>query len=99
MDNLKKIIEQLIEEIEEEDIDEATVTGDVDGYGTPFAFSDKSEKSKKKKKKYSTNSTGYKIVGEAIDEKDMKKIKSVIRNEVADILKTIWLKRAPWKQG
>ena len=42
MSNLKKLIEDLIEEIqnEEMDIDEATTTGDVAGYNTPYAFKD-----------------------------------------------------------
>ena len=43
-------------------MEEATVTGDIAGYDTPMAFSDKSKKSKKKKKKNSENSTGYQIV-------------------------------------
>lgn len=42
MDNLKKIIEDLIAEIEQEDmeIEEATTTGDIAGYNTPNAFKD-----------------------------------------------------------
>jgi len=42
MDNLKKLIEDLIEEIQQEDMDieEATTTGDVAGYLTPNAFKD-----------------------------------------------------------
>lgn len=99
MNNLRSIIQQLIKEVEEEEIEEATVTGDVAGYNTPMAFTGGKNKGKKKKKKISTNSTGYKQVKESIDDKDLKMIKSVIRNEVADILKTIWLKRATWKQG
>ncbi len=96
MKNIRNIIKELIKEIEEE-LEEATVTSDIQGYSTPFAFAGK--KGKKKKRKISTNSTGYDIVKEDINDKDLKLIKSVIRNEVADILKTIWLKRATWKQG
>jgi hypothetical protein len=42
MDNLRKLIEDLIEEIqnEEMDIEEATTTGDIAGYNTPNAFKD-----------------------------------------------------------
>ena len=42
MSNLKKLIEDLIEEIqnEEMDIDEATTTGDIAWYNTPYAFKD-----------------------------------------------------------
>ena len=43
-------------------VEEATTTGNIAGYNTPMAFSDKSKKSKKKKKKNSENSTGYKTV-------------------------------------
>ena len=84
-----------LEVVEEEELDETTVTGNVDGYMTPFAFSGK--KGKKKKKQISTNSTGYKMIGEAIDEKDLKVITKLIRSVVGDILRDIWLKRASWK--
>lgn len=42
MDNLKKLIEDLLDEIQSEelDMDEATTTGDVAGYNTPNAFKD-----------------------------------------------------------
>ena len=90
------LIKSLTEEIlDEEDLDETTVTGNVDGYMTPFAFSGK--KGKKKKKQISTNSTGYKMIGEAIDEKDLKIIRKLIKDVVGDILRDIWLKRAAWK--
>ena len=75
--------------------DEITVTNDIAGYNTPFAFTGK--KGKKKKKQISTNSTGYKMIGEAIDEKDLKVITKLIRSVVGDILRDIWLKRASWK--
>ena len=62
-DKIRSIINSLIKEIiEEEELEEASVTGDVDGYGSPFAFADDSDKSKKKKKRIATNSTGYKPV-------------------------------------
>ncbi len=38
MDRFKKIIEDLIKEIETEEMDEATTTGAVAGYNTPNAF-------------------------------------------------------------
>ena len=42
MSNLKKLIEDLIDEIQNEELemDEATTTGDVAGYNTPNAFKD-----------------------------------------------------------
>jgi len=84
-----------LEIIENEELDEITVTGNVDGYNTPFAFTGK--KGKKKKKKISTNSTGYDVVSEALDEKDLKIIKKLIRDVVGDIYRDIWLKRNAWK--
>ena len=81
--------------LDEEDLEEITVTGNVDGYNTPFAFTGK--KGKKKKKKIATNSTGYEVLDESIDSKDIKKIKMIIRDVVANILRDIWLKRSVWK--
>ena len=96
--SFNNLIKSLTEEIlDEEDLDEMTVTGNVAGYSTPFAFTGKSKKNKKKKKKYSTNSTGYDVVSEALDDKDFKVITKLIRNVVGDILRDIWLKRTAWK--
>ena len=94
--HFNEIVKSLTEEIlDEEDLDEITVTGNVDGYNTPFAFTGK--KGKKKKKKIATNSTGYEVLDESIDSKDIKKIKMIIRDVVANILRDIWLKRSVWK--
>ena len=94
--HFNKLIESLTEEIlDEEELDEMTTTGNVDGYNTPFAFTGK--KGKKKNKKISTNSTGYEVLDESIDSKDIKKIKSIVRDVVADILRDIWIKRSVWK--
>ena len=90
------LIKSLTEEIlDEEDLEEITTTGNVDGYNTPFAFTGK--KGKKNKKKIATNSTGYEVLDESIDAKDIKKIKSLIRDVVANILRDIWIKRSVWK--
>ena len=83
--------------LDEEDLEELTVTGNVDGYSTPFAFKGKGKKGKKKSKEISTNSTDYELVKEALDDKDLVKIKKVIRDVVANILRDIWLKRTTWK--
>jgi hypothetical protein len=94
--NFNEILKQLTFEIVEEDeLEEATTTANVDGYNTPFAFT--GNKGKKKKKKISTNSTGYDIVNEVLDDKDLKQITKLIRNVVGDILRDIWLKRTAWK--
>ena len=55
-------LKNLVIEMEDDDIEEATTTGDIAGYNTPLAFGDDSEESEKKKKRNATNSTGYKIV-------------------------------------
>ena len=92
----KELVKKLtLELLDEESLEEMTATGNVDGYSTPFAFTGK--KGKKKKKKVSTNSTGYDIVKEALDDKDLKQITKLIRNVVGYILRDIWLKRTAWK--
>ena len=92
--SFKSLIESLAEEIlDEEDLDEMTATGNVAGYGTPFAFTG----GKGKKKKISTNSTGYEVVNEALDKKDLELIKKLIRDVVANVIRDIWLKRTSWK--
>ena len=62
---LKKYIKELIKK----ELDEASVTGNIDGGEgppkTPYAFRGKRKKDKDKEKKISTNSTGYKKVSEA----------------------------------
>ena len=96
-DKLKDLIKSIVQEImdEDEELEEITVTGNVDGYSTPNAFTGK--KGKKKKKEFSTNSTGYKTVNEALEKDDIKTIKALIRDVVADILRDIWIKRTSWK--
>ena len=96
--HFNEIVKSLTEEIlDEEDLDEITVTGNVDAYMTPFAFRGKGKKGKKKNKEISTNSTDYELVKEALDDKDLKQIKKLIRDVVANILRDIWLKRTTWK--
>ena len=96
--SFNNLIKSITEEIlDEEELDEITTTGDIEGYNTPFAFTGK--KGKKKKKKISTNSTGYKVVKEALDDKDLKQIRKVIKDVVGDIFRDIWLKRNSWKKA
>ena len=96
----KKLFKELVKKLtmellDEESLEEITTTGDVAGYLTPFAFSSKEDE--KKKKKRLTKSTGYSVVSEALDSKDLKEINKMIRDVVADILRDIWLKRTAWK--
>jgi hypothetical protein len=89
--NLKSYIEELISEIQNE-LDEATVSGDIAGYNVPGAFSNGGSKDKKRKKKIATQ-FGYKIVGN-IDEgmfstldqikKDSLDLKAFIKNVFSD---------------
>ena len=60
MDKLREIIRELVQK----ELAEATTTGDIAGYETPHAFTGGPGKGKKKKKEISTNSTGYNVVKE-----------------------------------
>ena len=92
----KELVKKLtLELLDEESLEEISTTAGVDGYSTPFAFSSKEDE--KKKKKRLTKSTGYSVVSEALDDKDLKQITKLIRNVVGDILRDIWLKRNAWK--
>jgi hypothetical protein len=85
-----------MELLDEESLEEITTTGDVAGYSTPFAFSSKEDE--KKKKKRLTKSTGFSVVSEALDEKDLKQVTKLIKVVVGDILRDIWLKRTVWNK-
>ena len=92
---LRELIKSVLRELQQEELEEITVTADVDGYNTPFAFTGK--KGKKKKKQVSTNSTGYKPVNEALDKKDIEEIRKLIKDVIGDVYRDIWLKRNAWK--
>jgi len=93
----KELVKKLtMELLDEEGLEEMTVTGNVAGYNTPKAFSTKSDE--KKKKKRLKRSTGYTFVTEALDEKDLKQIQKLIKTVVGDIIRDIWLKRTVWNK-
>ena len=92
---LRELIKSVLRELQEEELEEITVTGNVDGYSTPFAFTGK--KGKKKKKQISTNSTGYKPVNETLDKQDLEVIRKLIKDVIGDVYRDIWLKRNAWK--
>ncbi len=71
--NLKEILDEILDEVQKE-LDEATTTGNVDGYQTPFAFSDKSKKTKKRKKKIATQ-LGYSVVNNDVSNINEAKVK------------------------
>jgi hypothetical protein len=62
-ESLKKYIDELIQEVEKE-LEEANVTGNVDGYQTPHAFSRKSDKERRKK---NATQLGYSLVDNDVD--------------------------------
>lgn len=78
-------------------IDEITATSATPGYETPNAFSDDESRRKRKMKK-AADSVGYNIVKEELDTSDLKLIKILIRDEVAEIFKNLWLKRGSWRR-
>jgi hypothetical protein len=63
--SLKEILDEILDEVQKE-LDEATTTGNVAGYQTPHAFSDKKGKDKKRKKKIATQ-MGYSVVGDDVN--------------------------------
>ena len=64
-----EVLRKYIREIIKQELDEASVTGNIDGGEgppkTPYAFSGKRKKDKDKEKRIATNSTGYSKVSEA----------------------------------
>ena len=74
------------EELEEDDLEEITTTGDIAGYETPYAFSGRGRKRKKRRAS----------VTEEITKDDLRLLKTMIRTEVAAIIRDIWIKRSSW---
>ena len=73
-ENLRKYIDEIIQEVEQE-LDEATTTAGVDGYQTPFAFDGGRDKDNKKQKR-NIDVTGYtkvKDIDESLNEAKVKK--------------------------
>ena len=62
-ESLKKYIDELIHEVEKE-LEESNVTGNVDGYQTPHAFSRKSDSQRRKK---IATQLGYSVVDNDVD--------------------------------
>jgi len=64
-----EVLRNYIREMIKQELDEASVTGNIDGGEgppkTPYAFQGKRKKDKKKENKIATNSTGYSKVSEA----------------------------------
>jgi len=62
---LKEILDEILDEVEKE-LDEATATGNVAGYQTPYAFGNNRKKDKKKEKETATQA-GY-TLAESVNE-------------------------------
>ena len=86
--NLKQYIEELISEIQNE-LDEATATGNVAGYNTPNAFSDKGSSDKNRKKKMAKR-IGYTLAGK-IDESFMSDLDIIKKGskDITDFIKKV----------
>ncbi len=87
---------ELVEKLIRQELNEMSVTGDIAGYQTPYAFSGKRKKDKKKRKRNATNSTGYEIVREAIESSDIPQISKLIRLELASLFYDLFRKRRAW---
>ena len=94
-EKLSNLVKELASKLFRKKLKEITTTASIDTYQTPYSFSKKGMK--KKRKKNIEKQTGYKFVDEALDKKDVEKIRKQIRQEVADIIFDIWLKRTSWK--
>ncbi len=94
-EKLSNLVKELASKLFRKKLKEITTTASIDTYQTPYAFSKKGMK--KKRKKNIEKQTGYKFVDEALDKKDVETIRKQIRQEVADIIFDIWLKRTSWK--
>jgi len=77
------------------DVDEITTSLGSPGYETPFAFS---KNDFKKRNKKSLKSVGYTMVKEELDMTDIKLLKILIRDEIAEIFKTLYQKRGSWRK-
>ena len=91
----KDLVKELARRLYQRKLSEITTTASIDTYQTPYAFSKKGMK--KKRKKNIEKQTGYKFVDEALDKSDVEQIRKQIRQEVADILFDIWIKRSSWR--
>ena len=87
---------ELVEKLIRQELHEMSVTGDIAGYQTPYAFSGGRKKDKKRRKRNATNSTGYEIVREAIESSDIPQISKLIRLELASLFYDLFRKRRAW---
>ena len=91
---LKEIIDEIVKD---DDLEEASPTGNVAGYETPQAFSANRKKDKEKEEENATNSTGYKIVKElynqnypAFKKDETKNSKQKVNGAIREINKRLF---------
>ena len=98
---LRELIKSVLRELQDEEIDEVTVTGDADGYSTPNAFKKSSGKKNKKAGHDGGHGKpdvfGFSVVKEELDKKDLEVIRKLIKDVISDVYRDIWLKRSVWK--
>ena len=98
---LRELIKSVLRKLQEEELEEVTVTGDADGYETPNAFK-KTNGKKKRKAGYGgghgkPDVFGFSVVKEELDKKDIEEIRKLIKDVIGDVYRDIWLKRNAWK--
>ena len=102
--NKKELIKYIQEEIEkivdeEEEMDEATTTGDIAGYQTPNAFARDEDEWKRRRKKHGkagVENIGYSVMQESIEPEDYKVLRKIIRAEIADLMFDLFRKKNVW---
>jgi len=98
---LRELIKSVLRKLQEEELEEVTTTGNVDGYSTPNAFKGGNGKKKNKagfaKGHKKPDVFGFSVVKEALDKKDIEEIRKLIKDVIGDVYRDIWLKRNAWK--
>ena len=98
---LRELIKSVLRELQNDDLEEVTTTGDAAGYSTPNAFKKTNGKKKTKagftKGQKKPDVFGFSVVKEALDKKDIEEIRKLIKDVIGDVYRDIWLKRNAWK--
>lgn len=101
---LRNYIQRLIEEVEDEDVDESTSTGNISGYQTPHAFSVDGEEDEDhidsviKSSGYTRakNENKFDNLNEELSNEDEDTIRDIVRSEVSAIFFDLFKKRRVW---
>ena len=94
---MSRSMREVIRELVEKELEEMTATGDIGGFGTPYAFQGNKEANRTKRRK-SAAASGYKVVQNdeanrsfSLDEKFERVVAGAV-NEATTRLKTAWKK-------